>query len=202
MQLPRVAARGCRQAGSTQSSTAPLRISNRQNPLATLMPETERDGSSHRTSSKFALSHGDHKMAAFRQCQMSAWNTARGLVHDVNLWIKSNAERPQHVRIVTHNTNIALLCLISDTVNCDYALGKDFLYGFQMTGHVPDSGVHRPVDRMSEQLLEAQTKQLQDSAYDNLLALQRSVDQQGPSSDPRGGGSSPKKPTNRLHWAG
>ncbi|MFN9685582.1 MAG: hypothetical protein ACK583_10025, partial [Cyanobacteriota bacterium] len=75
--------------------------------------------------------------------------------------------------------------MISDTVNCDYALGKDFLYGFQMTGHVPDSGVHRPVDRMSEQLLEAQTKQLQDSAYDNLLALQRSVDQQGPSSDPQ-----------------
>ena len=134
---------------------------------------------------KFALSHGAHKMAAFRQRQMSAWNTARGLVRDVNLWIKSNAEQPQHVRIVTHNTNIALLCLISDTVNCDYALGKDFLYGFQMTGHVPDSGVHRPVDRMPEQLLEAQTKQLQDSAYDNLLALQRSVDQQGPSSDPQ-----------------
>ena len=104
---------------------------------------------------KFALSHGAHKMAAFRQRQMSAWNTARGLVRDVNLWIKSNAEQPQHVRIVTHNTNIALLCLISDTVNCDYALGKDFLYGFQMTGHVPDSGVHRPVDRMPEQLLEA-----------------------------------------------
>jgi hypothetical protein len=43
---------------------------------------------------KFALSHGDHKMATFRQRQMSVWNTARGLVRDVNLWIKSNAERP------------------------------------------------------------------------------------------------------------
>ncbi len=136
-------------------------------------------------SIKFALSHGDHKLVTFRQRQMSAWNTARGLVRDVNLWIRSNAERPQHVRIVTHNTNIALLCLIFDTVNCDYALGKDFLYGFQMTGHVPDSGVHRPIERMSEQLLEAQTKQLQDSAHENLLALQRSVDQQGPSSDPQ-----------------
>lgn len=88
---------------------------------------------------------------------MSVWNTACRLVRDVNLWIKSNAERPQHVRIVTRNTNIAMLCLISDTVHCDYALGKDFLYGFQMTGHVPDSGVHRPIERMSEQLLTAQT---------------------------------------------
>ena len=134
---------------------------------------------------KFALSHGAHKMAAFRRHQMSAWNTAYRLVRDLNLWIKSNAERPQHVKIVTRDTNIAMLCLISDTVHCDYALGKDFLYGFQMTGHVPDSGVHRPIERMSEQVLEAQTEQLQDSAYDNLLALQRSVNQQGPSSDPQ-----------------
>ena len=72
-----------------------------------------------------------------------------------------------------------MLCLISDTVLCDYALGKDFLYGFQMTGHVPDSGVHRPIERMSEQLLTTQTEQLQESAYENLLAIQRSVDQQG-----------------------
>jgi len=66
---------------------------------------------------QFALSHGIHKMAAFRQRQMSVWNTVRRLVRDVNLWIKSNAERPQHVRRVTRNTNIAMLCLISDRKN-------------------------------------------------------------------------------------
>ena len=133
---------------------------------------------------QFALSHGIHKMENFRQLQRSIWNKARGLVRDVNVWIKSNAVRPQHVRVVTHHTNIALLCLISDTVHCDYALGKDFLYGFQMTGLVPDSGAHRPVERMSEQVLLAQTEKLQESAYGNLLALQLSVTKQGPLSDP------------------
>ena len=133
---------------------------------------------------QFALSHGIHKMENFRRLQRSIWNKARGLVRDVNVWIKSNAVRPQHVRVVTHHTNIALLCLISDTVHCDYALGKDFLYGFQMTGLVPDSGAHRPVERMSEQVLLAQTEKLQESAYGNLLALQLSVTKQGPLSDP------------------
>ncbi len=122
---------------------------------------------------KFALSHGAHKM-----------------------------ERPQHVRIVTRHTNIAMLCMISDTVHCDYALGKDFLYGFQMTGHVPDSGVHRLIERMSEQLLTAQTEKVQESSYEDLLAIQLSVDQQGPSSDPQRRENSRKKPTNRSHWAG
>ena len=68
-----------------------------------------------------------------------------------------------------------MLCLISDTVHCDYALLKDFLYGFKMTRLVPDSGVHRPVVRMSEQVLLAQIEKLQESAYENLLALQLSV---------------------------
>ena len=41
-----------RQAGSTQSSTAPLRTLKRQNPLATLMPGKEQDESCHRISSE------------------------------------------------------------------------------------------------------------------------------------------------------
>jgi len=128
----------------------------------------------------FALGKGAGKLAGFRQHQRTVWVRARKLVQSLNDWIRSHARRPSHVAAVTQGTNFAVLCLISDAVGCDAALAKDFLYGFQMMGHVADSGVHRPVTRMPAAQLCAQEEELRRTAWSSLCSLEKSVNDSGP----------------------
>ena len=123
----------------------------------------------------YVLRLGAKKLVGFRQHQRAAWVRARKLVHPLNQWIHSNARRKTHVVVVTRNTNFAILCLMSDAVQSDPALARDFLYGFPMTGHVPDSGVHRPVSRMPTAQLQAQTEDIRRNAWNRLIKLERSV---------------------------
>ena len=70
---------------------------------------------------------------------------------------------------------MALLCAFADSTGTDYTLGRDFLYGFPLTGHVQSSNMHREIERPDAESFTAKCANLQRGAWTALLSLESSI---------------------------
>ena len=86
----------------------------------------------------------------------------------------SPARRPKHVCQAAPNMTIAILCLFCDTVNRNHDLGRDFFYGFNLGGLMPDRGSHRVVSRAHAHPRTTfnRREDLENDAWANLLNIE------------------------------
>jgi hypothetical protein len=129
----------------------------------------------------FALSKGVHKLRGFRRHQLVLFNDISSAMEPLTQRALVQADRPSHVVDVAPRTHVALLAAMSDATSLDSNLARDFLLGFQMTGHVPSSMMHREIAREDDASHSAKCEALQDGAWSAMLALESSIARHGSS---------------------
>ena len=131
---------------------------------------------------KCALSMGVHKLQGFRQHKLTILRRVVKLTLPINAWVLANSPRKPHVIETAGQTNVVLLAAFSDATTPDRNLVRDFLYGFQLTGFVESSMMHREIDQPDQHAHDTRCAELEENAWDHLVALEESMRSSGPKS--------------------
>jgi len=126
-----------------------------------------------RSALYFALSLGVQQLRGFRQHKLSILRRVVKLTLPLNAWVLANADRAPHVVDIARHTNIVLLAAISDAMGLDRHLARDFLYGFQLTGFVESSLMHREITRPDPSEHARDCSVLQQGAWRQMLFLEK-----------------------------
>jgi hypothetical protein len=124
---------------------------------------------------KFALTRGPRAVAKFRGSQQRILRAISKSLSPGNTWILTHADCPTHVRDTNPNVHVLLLCAFADSTRTDFNLGRDFLYGFQLTGVVESSMMHREIPRPEPIAFATACHELEKSAWPSLIALAKSI---------------------------
>ena len=123
----------------------------------------------------FAFTRGPRAVAKFRGSKQRILRVISKSLSPGNTWILTRADRPAHVRATAPNVHVLLLCAFADSTRTDFNLGRDFLYGFQLTGVVESSMMHREIPRPEPIAFATACHELEKSAWPSLIALAKSI---------------------------
>ena len=87
------------------------------------------------------------RLAGWREQQTQTLNKVRKMLEPLNETLRKAQPSPPNVHAVAGDVNLAMLCALVDALDWpDKLLPLNFAKGFPSVGHIPDSGVYRPIE--------------------------------------------------------